>query len=267
MPDSVDALDIDEGTEELISLRIAQFRPDFIGSDGKTIVMLEYESSFLGKQTRKRFHAYVALYDYENNDEDLDIFFCVITTKEKSKIVKHKIGDIDSFKISVFNIADLGMEKILSNADFKIKNQIRFTTEELVELALTSLMPGSREKNIRQFFKLSNMMDKIVFDSEDAKTSFCGIVLLLSNIYFEKDDEMRKRIQGVFMGKVDCIVEMREDQFKNGFNNGFNNGFSDGVSKSSLKIARNMLAEGMSVEDVSKLTELPIDEVKKIEIE
>lgn len=61
------------------------------------------------------------------------------------------------------------------------------------------------------------------------------------------------------MGKVDCIVEMREEEF--------NNGFDDGVSKSSLKIARNLLIKGMSVEDVSKVTELPVDEVKKIEIE
>lgn len=71
--------------------------------------MFEYESSFVGTPSKKRFHAYVALYDYENNDDDLDIFFCVITTKEKSKVISHKIGNIDSFKIVIFNIADLGM--------------------------------------------------------------------------------------------------------------------------------------------------------------
>lgn len=254
LPKSVDASEIDEVTEDLISLRIAQFRPDFIGSDGKNIVMFEYESSYVGTPSKKRFHTYVALYDYENNDEDLDIIFCVITTKEKSKIVEYKIGDIDSFKIFIFNIQDLGKEKIISNSKFKIKNNIVFTVRELVELALTSIMDEKHEENIKQFFKLSKMMDKVIFEDEDAKTSFCGIVFLLSNIYFEENDPIRKKIQGVFMGKVDCIVEMREEEFNNGF------------GEAMLKIARSLLLEGASVETVSRLTELPISEITNLKM-
>lgn len=121
IPDSVDASKIEEVPEELISLKIAQFRPDFVGKDGKVIVMLEYGSSFVGKPSKKRFHAYVALYDLEHNDDDLDIIFCVITTKEKSKVVEYKIGDIDTFKFVIFNIRDLDFEEILNNSSDKIK--------------------------------------------------------------------------------------------------------------------------------------------------
>ena len=74
LPESVDVHEIREVTEELISLRIAQFRPDFIGCDGKTIVMFEYESK-QHQAKKKRFHTYVALYDYEKNDKDMDIIF------------------------------------------------------------------------------------------------------------------------------------------------------------------------------------------------
>lgn len=111
VPDAVVVSNVDEMTEDMISLEIAQFRPDFVGCDGKMVLMLEYESSFVGTPSKKRFHAYVALYDYQNNDDDLDIFFCVLTTKEKSKVVEYRIGDVDSFKISIFNIGDLGFEK------------------------------------------------------------------------------------------------------------------------------------------------------------
>ena len=186
----------------------------------------------------------MALYDYEKNDEDMDIIFCVITTKEKTKVVEYKMGDIDSFKIFIFNIQDLGMEKILSNAKFKIKHNIVFTARELVELELTSIMDGTREGNIKQFFELSKMMDEIIFEDDDAKTSFCGIILKLSDMYFEESDPIRKKIQGVFMGKVDCIVEMRKEEY----------------DEAMLNAAKNFLMEGISIDIVSKCTGLSIEE-------
>ena len=251
LPDTIDVDEIEEVTEELISLKIAQFRPDFVGKSDKIVVMFEYESSYVGLPSKKRFHAYVALWDYEKNDENCDIIFCVITTKEPTKIAEYKIGDTDSFKILIFNINDLGFEKIISNASYKIEEQEVFTVEELVELALTSLMPGTREGNVKQFFELSEMMDDIIFEDNDAKTSFAGILLLLSNIYFEYDDPIRKKIQGVFMGKVDCIAEMCEEQF--------NAGFMDAVIS--------FLINGFSVQDVSKCTGLSIEKLEELEKE
>ena len=258
LPESVDSSTFEKQTRELISLKISQFIPDFIAKNDKIYLMWEFESKHVDKSSKKRFHTYVALYDYENNREDLDIIFCVITTKEKTKMVEYKIGDIDSFKIFIFNIQDLGIEKIISNANFKIKNNIVFTARELVELALTSIMDGTHEGNIEQFFKLSQMMDEILFEDEDSKTSFCGIIFLLSNMYFNEDDPIRKKIQGVFMGKVDCIVEMRKEEF--------DNGFDDGFDKAMFKMAKKLLLENFPVETVSRITELPISEVTNLKL-
>ena len=178
----------------------------------------------------------------------MDIIFCVITTKEKSKVVIHNIGDIDTFKIAIFNIRELGFEQTINKALDKIEKQEIFSTEELVKLALTSLMPKNRKAIINQFYELSVMMDDIKFENDDSKISFCGMLLLLSNIYFETNDKIRKKIQGVFMGKVDCIVEMREEQFEAGL----------------MQAAKNFLRSGFSVDVVSKNTNLPINQVKRL---
>ena len=193
LSENIDATSMQEVTEELVSLKISQFRPDFIGNDGNIILMIEYESSYVGKQSQKRFHTYVALYDYNKNEEDLDIIFLVLSTKEESKVVEYKIGDIDTFKIIIFNIKDLGFGKILSNANNKIKNNEIFDAWELVPLALTSLMPGTHEGNIKQFHELHKISEKIKFKNDDARASFYGLLLLLSNIYFDKDDLIRKK--------------------------------------------------------------------------
>ena len=170
---------------------------------------------------------------------------------EKSKVIEHKIGDTDNFKIIIVNIKDLGFEEIINNAEDKIENSECFSIEELVKLALTSLMPGTREGNIKQFDKLADMMDGIVFEDEDAKISFCGLVLLLSNIYFDANDSAGKRIQGVFMGKVDCITQMRREQYEAGL----------------LEVARNLLINGVSLDFVYKNANLPIDKIIELKNE
>ena len=152
-----------------------------------------------------------------------------------------------------FYVGCLFFEKIINNAEDKIENSECFSIEELVKLALTSLMPGTREGNIKQFDKLADMMDGIVFEDEDAKISFGGLLLLLSNIYFDKEDPIRKKIQGDIMGKIDCIVEMREEQY----NSGYDSGVDDGL----LKVARNLLVNGFPVEMVCENTSLPVDKI------
>ncbi len=96
------------------------------------------------------------------------------------------------------------------------------------------------------------MMDEIIFEDGDAKTSFCGIILKLSDMYFEESDPIRKKIQGVFMGKVDCIVEMRKEEYDNGY------------GEAILKMAENMLLDNLSVETVSRFTDLSISEITNL---
>ena len=56
------------------------------------------------------------------------------------------------------------------------------------------------------------------------------------------------------MGKVDCIVEIRKEAF--------DSGYKDAV----LKVAKNMLLDNLSVETVSRVTELPISEITDLKM-
>ena len=158
-----------------------------------------------------------------------------------------------------FYVGCLFFEKIINNAEDKIDNNECIPLKELVELALTSLMPETREGIIKQFYKLADMMDSIIFEDENAKISFCGLVLLFSNIYFDANDSARERIQGVFMTKVDCIAEMRQKQFDAGRDEGFDEGL--------LVVARNLLINGVSLDFISKNTNLPINKIIELKNE
>ena len=85
------------------------------------------------------------------------------------------------------------------------------------------------------------------------------LVLLFSNIYFDANDSAREKIQGVFMTKVDCIAEMRQKQFEAGHDEGFGEGL--------LEVARNLLINGVSLDFISKNTNLPISKIIELKNE
>ena len=117
-------------------------------------------------------------------------------------------------------------------------------------------MPGTRKGNIKQFHELHNISEKIKFEDDDARASFFGLLLLLSNIYFDKDDLIRKKIQSDFMNKIDCIVEMRQEQYEAGMERGMERGIRDTINK--------FLSNGFSLEAVSKGLGLSVAAIKKL---
>ena len=209
--DENDAEEFEEITEELISLKIAQFHPDFAAKSKYRISMYEFMSTYLRLKDKKRFLTYISLFDFDKNDENLEINFNVISTVQKSGVIHHKIGDIVDFKINVVNIRDFGFAETINMARDKIKNKEIFNAEELVKLALTSIMPKTKEAVKKQFYVLLDMKEDIIFENNDAKDSFLGIALILSDTYFDPDDPIRKEIQDDFMNRIDCVTERMDE--------------------------------------------------------
>ena len=161
-------------------------------------------NTLLKLEDKKRFLAYITLLDYEMNDEDLGFKFTVISTAEKTGVIHYKNGAIDDFKINVVNICDFGFDETLNMVHDKIRHREVLSGENLVKLALTSIMPESRKAVKDQFHVLLDMMDEIIFENTDARDSFAGILMLLANMYFDHGDDSAKEIRGAFMNKIHC---------------------------------------------------------------
>lgn len=59
--------------------------------------------------------------------------------------------------------------------------------------------------------------------------------------------------------------EMKEEGFKEGFNEGFENGLGEGAKQEKIKVTKSMLKmDGITKEQISKLTELTIDEIEAL---
>ena len=86
-----------------------------------------------------------------------------------------------------------------------------------------------------------------------------------------KDKIVDKYITNVTIGNDDPEFQkyMREEEEKRKIHNSLlsearENGFNDGISQEKVNIAKNMLNKNMSIEDISEIIGLSIEEIKNI---
>ena len=122
---------------------------------------------------------------------------------------------------------------IISNIKEKINNQEKFD-HKLIEFSLTPIMHRSRKKIINQFKQNVDLMNQINYNNKQIRNSTYGIAIMLSNMYFAKDNPMRKEIQGDYMIKVDCVNEA----LKEGYDTGLDAGKLENIISSTRRYIR-----------------------------
>ena len=244
-PEEVEVL-----TSETVAIEPSLMRPDYIIKFGNIIIiMIEFESSHVTTKKKKLFKLYIASYDYKKNDDNDQIIFLVISTKEKSKMAEYSINDWDSFKFPILSLRNLKKDKIINNIETKIKNNDTYTNRELLELAITPILEDDRQSIINQFRETKEIMARVDYPNEEIKTSAYGVILMLSSMYFDELDPIRKEIQGDMMGKVDCVMEAIEN----------------GKIDDRIETAVTLLEIGkLSLEEISKSTRLSLEKVMEL---
>lgn len=120
LPKDID-IEIDETTEievlteEQISIEPSLYRPDLIVRIGNVILMIEFQSTFVGRLNKKRFKVYISNFDLKKNIENRKIIFVVISTAEYSKIAKYSINEWDTFQFPIISLFEINEREIISN--------------------------------------------------------------------------------------------------------------------------------------------------------
>ncbi len=84
-----------------------------------------------------------------------------------------------------------------------------------------------------------------------------NVTIVNDNPEFQKymsEEEDKRKIQNSLLSEVK----------ENGYTSGINDGISKGENKKSIEIAKNMLKKNMSIEDISDITGLSIEEINKL---
>ena len=75
---------------------------------------------------------------------------------------------------------------------------------------------------------------------------------------YMSEEEDKRKIQN------SLLSEAKEEGISQGYTSGINDGISKGENKKSIEIAKNMLKKNMSIEDISDITGLSIEEINKL---
>ena len=88
-----------------------------------------------------------------------------------------------------------------------------------------------------------------------------NVTIVNDNPEFQKymsEEEDKKKIQN------SLLSEAKEEGISQGYTSGINDGISKGENKKSIEIAKNMLNKNMSIEEISDITCLSIEEINKL---
>ena len=104
--------------------------------------------------------------------------------------------------------------------------------------------------------ELENMQKDKIVDKYITK-----VTIVNDDPEFQKymsEEEDKRKIQN------SLLSEAKEEGISQGYTSGINDGISKGENKKSIEIAKNMLNKNMSIEDISDITCLSIEEINKL---
>ena len=133
-------------------------------------------------------------------------------------------------------------------------------------MTLETTLEEHLEKTVQTLNKLRNSI------KEESKFVFTLVWMLVDK--FIADDEMRKRLSNILSDNMRLLEECMQRKYDEGKQEGEKNieerekrGFERGWDEKGLKVAKNLLKEDLSLELISKATNMPVGQLELLKME
>ena len=156
------------------------------------------------------------------------------------------------------------MDEILNNIESKVKNNQEINQNDLPNLALSSLMTLETsieehlEKTVQTLDKLRNTIKK------ESEFVFMLVWILVDK--FIENDETRERLSNILSDNMRLMEQFGQRRYNEGKQEGEQNGEKRGEKKGSettrWEIAGRLVNDNMSVEKVSEMTDIPVNQLE-----
>ncbi len=226
---------------------------DIIIELDEIILIIEFQSSIVDTKDKDRFLAYFSMVNFKKKTKK-QVKLAVISTAEKTKKITHIIGDSVKFTFQIHSLMDEDGDSIINNIETKIKNEKEITDEELIDLALVPVM-GSVNTQEQQIEKSVKLILSIDLEKNKVKNLVKSIAYLLADKFLE-DGDKKTAICDALGGKMSAIYDYGQRQK--------DEGIKEGKDVALKKMAKYMIKEGKTNEEIQKETELTLEEIQKI---
>ena len=211
------------------------------------VIGLEFQSSRLDYKRKTVFYEYQANLHFKHKKDVRMVVFS--TVHNKHKLFRHRVGPCEEFTMIIISLKALNQKQTLNNSLYKIKNKISMSDKEKA-LFLSSPMMDLMNKSeaidvlLNNFYGINDL-------SDDEYGDMLKIVLIYANKWC--CEEVENGFGGSDMVVLTPGAQKLYDMLVN-----------EGIEQGIGMIAVNMVKEGFSLEDASRVTGLSKAQIARL---
>lgn len=236
------------------------YKPDLVIEVEDRIYIIEFQSTSVGVNVKKRFRFYSALIDYLRNRNNKKIEVHVLSTSEKEQTKFYSVCDEAVFPIYVHSLKEYDGDEFLNMMNDKIENNLKMSNEELVALSLVPFMKSDEdiEKVILQVaVSISNVKSL----NDDLNRFIRGIELIIADKFIETK-LLKKSIANLLGGNMQIIEDYAKDYAREHAKE-YAKEYAEDYAKNHTKennenIVIRMFKEGLCKDDIARYTGLDL---------
>jgi hypothetical protein len=220
------------------------YKPDLVFELEDRIIILEFQSSYVDVNDKRRFRFYSAIIDQVKVKSKKPIEVHVLSTVELEKTKCYKINPDSRFPIYIHSLKSIDGDKFINKMNNKIEHEGYFTEKELLMITLFCFMKSIRD--IEEAILDSAVLITNIPGLDKEMAQFAkGIVLMLCD-KFVKDDALNEKITNLVGGNMKN-VERYAEKYAEKY-------AEDKVNENNEKFIINLKNNGFSIEEIINLT-------------
>ena len=184
------------------------YKPDLVFELEDKIIILEFQSSYVDVNDKRRFRFYSAIIDQVKVKSKKPIEVHVLSTAEPEKTKCYKINPDSRFPIYIHSLKSIDGDNFISKMYTKITHEGYFTEKELLMITLFCFMKSTRdiEEKILDSAELITLIPGL---GKEMAQFAKGIVLMLCDKFVE-DETLNVKITNLVGGNMDNVERYAE---------------------------------------------------------
>jgi len=176
------------------------YKPDLVFELEDRIIILEFQSSYVDVNDKRRFRFYSAIIDQVKVKSKKPIEVHVLSTVESEKTKCYKINPGSCFPIYIHSLKSIDGDKFINKMNTKITDEEYFTEKELLMITLFCFMKSTQ--NIEKAILDSAVLITNIPGLDKEMAQFAkGIVLMLCD-KFVKEETLNDKITNLIGGNM-----------------------------------------------------------------
>lgn len=236
------------------------YKPDLVFELEDKIIILEFQSTYVDINDKKRFRFYTALFDYLKNSTHKNIELHVLSTMEVEKTKCYKINPESRFPIYVHSLKNYDSNKFLNIIKIKIKNKVVLSKKELLLLTLLCFMDSDESIN-QNILNSAETITDIPNLNVDMEQFAKGVILMLCDKFVD-DELLNIKISNLVGGNMKIVEDYAQRVAQEAVKKEKEK-FESELESKDENLVINLSKEGYGVKDIARIADVSISFVNQ----